>query len=136
MAYQLEFSTRLLITLDEIGLLVPIAISKAVKHRQLDAYFDSGSSYCVFPRWLGEDLGLAVESGEPVGLRTGGGVMQTYLHYATLHLAELTFEDVPICIAKYPDFDRCLLGRGGWLQKVRLCLVTYHDQLFLSLHDE
>ena len=44
--------------------------------------------------------------------------------------------DVPFCIAKYPDFDRCLLGRGGWLQKVRFGLVTYEDQLFLGRYGE
>ena len=90
----------------------------------------------MFPRWVGEELGLAIESGEPVGLRTGGGVMQAYLHYGTLSIADLIFEDVPFCVAKYPDFDRCLLGRSGWLPKTRLGLVTYDDQLFLGRYDE
>jgi hypothetical protein len=58
--------------------------------------------------------------------------MQTYLHYGTLIVAEMIFEDVPFCIAKYPEFDRCLLGRGGWLPKVCLGLVTSDEQLFLS----
>ncbi len=43
---------------------------------------------------------------------------------------------VPNCVAKYPEFDRCLLGRGGWLQSVRFGLVAYDDHLFLSLYDE
>ncbi len=136
MTYRLEFSTLLKIALDENGLIVPLTISAPIKDRQIQAYFDSGATYTVLPRWLGDDLGFDVESGTPTNLRTGSGVMQTYLHYTTFFLGELSFGDVPVCIAKYHDFNRCLLGREGWLQAVRFGLVTYDNQMYLSLYDE
>ena len=33
-------------------------------------------------------------------------------------------------------FDRILLGREGWLQKVRLNLIAYEDSLYLNLHGQ
>ena len=62
--------------------------------------------------------------------------MLGYLHYTTLTIGELAFEDVPICVAKYRGFDRILLGCAGWLQKVRLNLVVYEDSLYLNPHDQ
>lgn len=99
----------------------------------MDGYFAPGAAHCVLPRWAGERLGLEIEFGQPITLRTGGGPMPTYRHYATLTLGDLSFEDVPICVAKYQEFDRCLIGRAGWLQKVRLCLIVYDDLLYLDL---
>jgi hypothetical protein len=68
MDYQLGFSARARIIEDEIGLRVPITLASHIHEIEIEAYFDSGAKYCVFPRWLGEDLGLSVESGHPVGL--------------------------------------------------------------------
>ena len=64
----------------------------------------------------------------------GGGPMPTFLHYANLTIDELFFEDGPICIAKYPEFDRIMLGREGWLQKVRMILIVYDDSPYFNPH--
>jgi len=136
MTYQLSFSTRLSIIQDETGFLVPIIMSVGDQEVKIESYLDSGAKYCVLPRWVGEDLGLDVEAGETVQLKTGAGPMPAHLHYVTLCVGDLVFDDAPVCVAKYPEFDRCLLGRGGWLQSVRFGLVAYDDHLFLSLYDE
>ncbi len=133
MSWQFDFSTRLRTTEDSHGLYLTATLSVAGQELVVDGYLDIGAAYCILPRLLGETLGLAVEAGEPVTLKTGGGPLQGFLHFATLLLGDLAFEDVPICVIKYPGFDRCLLGRAGWLQKVRLNLSAYDEALYLNL---
>ncbi len=136
MSWDFSFSIRMEIVQDQFGLRLPITLSIAGQEIEANAYLDIGATYCVLPREAGERLGLDVEAGEPTSLRTGGGQMPTFLHYANLTIDELSFEDVPICVAKYQEFDRILLGRAGWLQKVRLNLVVYEDSLYLNLHGQ
>jgi hypothetical protein len=50
-------------------------------------------------------------------------------YYANLTIDELYFEDVPVCVVKYREFNRILLGCAGWLQKVRLNLRPSNCQL-------
>ena len=136
MNWEFSFSTRIHLAEDDAGLFIPLTISAAGRDVEMPGYLDTGSKYCVVPRWVGEHLGLNVEVGQATSLRTGAGLMPTYLHYVTLSIGDLTFEDVPICVAKYRDFDRCLVGRAGWLQKVRLNLIPYDEHLFLNLHGQ
>lgn len=136
MAYHLTFSDCLPITEDESGLLLSITVSTGGRQLNIESYFDSGAKYSVFPRWVSDELGLDIEAGEEVFLKTGAGLMPAYLHYLTLNIGTLLFDDAPVCIAKYTDFDRCLLGRGGWLPSVRLGLVGYDEHFFLSHYDD
>jgi hypothetical protein len=123
MAHDLSFSLLLKIAPDETGLVVPVSLLVGEEELALDAYLDTGAKYCVFPRWVGTSLGLEVEAGAEIHLSTGGGLVPAYLHYLTLRVSSLYFEAVPVCFIKFEGFPRCLLGRGGWLQKVRLGLV-------------
>jgi len=136
MSWDFSFSVRLEITQDQLGLRLPIALSIAGQEIETEAYLDTGASCCVVPRWVGEQLELDVESGDAINLGTGAGPMPGFLHYANLTIGELAFEDVPVCIAEYRGFDRILLGRAGWLQKVRLNLIAYEDSLYLNLHGQ
>ncbi len=136
MNWDFSFSVRLEIAQDQLGLRLPIALSITGQEMEAEAYLDTGAACCVVPRWVGEQLELDIEAGEATNLGTGAGPMPCFLHYATLTSGELSFEDVPVCVAKYRGFDRILLGRAGWLQKVRLNLVVYEDSLYLSLHDQ
>lgn len=136
MNWEFSFSTRLRLLEDDSGLYIPVTLSAAGGDVKMQGYLDTGSKYCVIPRWVGEQLGINIEAGQVTSLRTGGGSMSTYLHYVTLSIGDLAFEDVPICIAKYRDFDRCMVGRAGWLQKVRMNLIPYDEHLYLNLHGQ
>jgi len=136
MRWEFSFATRLHLNEDQLGIYVSVTLSAAGQDVQVDGYIDTGAAYCVVPREVGERLGLDVESGEPTTLRTGIGPMPSYLHYATMAIGDLIFDDVPVCVAKYPGLDRCLIGRAGWLQKVRMNLITYDDALYLDLHNQ
>src|SRR5215213_10786364 len=92
--WDFSFSTHLEIVQDQFGLRLPVTLSIAGQPTEMRAYLDIGAAYCVIPRWLGEQAGLDVEAGEAITLRTGGGPMPGYLHYAILTMGDLTFEDV------------------------------------------
>jgi predicted aspartyl protease len=136
MTWDMSFSTRLPITETPYGLSFSVRFSAAGQEIEENGILDLGAAFCVIPRITGENLGLAVEAGVPTTLRTGGGPMATYQHYGSLILGDLLFEDVPICVAKYHDFDRVLIGRAGWLHKVRLGLVVYDELLYLNLYSQ
>lgn len=136
MSHTLTFSMLLNIAQDETGLSIPVSLIAGNQELELSAYLDTGATYCVFPRWVGTSLGIDVDAGAEMVLNTGGGPLITNLHYLTLHIGSLYIEAAPICFTKFDSFPRCLLGRGGWLHKVRLGLVTYEDQLYLGLFDE
>lgn len=44
--------------------------------------------------------------------------------------------DLTVYFAKYQNFNRNVLGRQGWLQRIRLGIVDYDGNLFLSHHDD
>jgi predicted aspartyl protease len=134
MSWELSFTTALHLVEDEAGLFVHAKFAAGDSEVGLDGYFDPGATYCVLPRWAAEKMGLDIESGTPVTLRTGGGPLPTHQHYVHLTLGDLCFEDVPVCIPKYPEFHRGLLGRAGWFPKVDLGVVVYDERLYLRFH--
>ncbi len=82
-------------------------------------------------RSLGEKLGLDIESGHLQGFSTPGGVVEGYGHSVTLEALGMEFDTI-VYFAKDPGFNRNLLGRYGWLQRLRVGLVDYDGMLCLS----
>lgn len=53
MSWEFSFSTQLHLREDQFGLHLPIILSAAGQEITVDAYFDTGSTYCVVPREAG-----------------------------------------------------------------------------------
>ena len=96
-----------------------------------EAKVDPGAQVCLFRREHGEMLGLAIESGHRIVLDSLGGTLVAYGHAVTLETLGLEFDSV-VYFAEMYGLRRNLLGREGWLQKVRLGLVDYDAALYLS----
>lgn len=101
-----------------------------------DTKLDTGASFCIFTRGIGEALGLIVEDGirQPISLANGQRMM-TYGHVVTLESLALRLE-VTAYFAEDPAFVRNVLGRNGWLQKIRIGLVDYDGGLYVSHYDD
>ncbi|MFN7930191.1 MAG: hypothetical protein U0Y68_20160 [Blastocatellia bacterium] len=84
---------------------------------------------------MGEQLGLQIESGVPETFGTAAGAFLAYGHEVTLVVLGL---DViaTVYFAADEHFTRNVLGRQGWLDRVRLGLVDYDGQLYLSRYDD
>ncbi len=101
----------------------------------VEAKVDPGAEVCIFRREHGEMLGLIVESGHRIVLDSLAGSLVVYGHSVTLHTLGMEFESVVYFAANY-NLRRNLLGREGWLRKIRLAIVDYDSALYLSPYQE
>lgn len=117
------------------GITVSVILSNGDISTDFEAKVDTGSSYCVFERTQAERLEIDVESGEPLRISTATGSFEAFGH--ELRLSVLGIETVStVYFAKEESFTRNVLGRQGWLDRVKLGLIDYEGKPLLSVYDE
>jgi hypothetical protein len=119
----------------KFGITLPAGLLAGDKLLEFEAKVDPGSSLCVFPRRYGEELGFDIESGEYQRINTVTGGFDVFSHWATLIVLSFEYETT-VYFAKYYDFDRIILGRQGWLNRIRLSLIDYEGKLYLSDYND
>jgi len=80
-------------------------------------------------------LGLDVESGSLLRIGTVTGAFDAYGHTVTLETLGYAF-DVTVYFAADESFSRNVLGRRGWIDRLRLGLIEYQSKLYLSRYHE
>lgn len=136
MSISLKFQKQFAYNTFDIGITVPIYLSSGTKKASLDAKIDTGASYCIFNRRYAEDLDLEVEAGEPLRFGTVTGSFLAYGHELLLTVLGLEFYTT-VYFAENEYFSRNVLGRQGWLDRIKLGLIDQEGKLFLSdLTDE
>ncbi len=95
---------------------------------------DTGATYCIFARRIGEELGLDVESGGRQLISTATGVFLAFRHDVTLEVEGFEF-DVSVCFAADEAFNRNVLGRHGFLDRMRIGVVDYEGKLYLDYYE-
>lgn len=129
MAEILEFDLVHRYSLFKVGISVDATLRNGDYSVDIDAKIDTGSTYCVFERYYGETVGLDVERGTLVALRTATGSFNVYGHELTLSVFGIeTMSTVYFAESDY--FDRNVLGRIGWLDRVKLGLVEQEGNYF------
>lgn len=98
-----------------------------------EAKIDTGSTFCLFARKRGEELGLDIESGIRRTVGTVTGTFTVYLHELSLSVANLDF-DALVGFAEDDTFQRDVLGRRGFLEQVILGLTDYEGKLYLNTY--
>lgn len=117
------------------GVTVPVTLDAGGAAAHLTASVDTGASFCIFERGYGELLGLDVEAGELEVFGTATGTFKAYRHPVTLSVLGNSF-DTMVYFAGHEGFGRNVLGRRGWLDRVRLGLVDYEGKLYLSRYGD
>lgn len=118
-------------SLYEIGITVDATLQNGDFSVDIVAKIDTGSTYCIFERHYGERLDLDVENGNSVEIGTATGSFRAFGHELTLTV--LGIETVStVYFAESDYFDRNVLGRIGWLDRVKLGLIEQEGKLFLS----
>lgn len=135
MSYTLTFAARHEYDTKLQGITLPVAVSFGAEIVQLQAKVDSGAEGCIFARAHGERLGLDIESGQLQHFRTAMGGFTTYGHEVTLSVLGLAVV-ATVYFAADPHFSTNVLGRIGWLNRVRFGLVDYEGRLYLSRYDD
>lgn len=134
MATQLTFAEEIRYKDDPSGIGIYAFISYGDKTISVPVKVDPGAGVCVFKREHGEELGVPVEQGLPITLDSLGGPVEAFGHEVTLQTGDLVFESL-VYFAKHPNLPRNLLGRQGWLRKLRLALIDYDNLLYLNGYD-
>lgn len=120
---------------DRAGITLPTVLGYSNRIVTATAKIDTGAEYCLFDRDYGERLGLLIEEGIPLGMETLTGTLEAFGHEVTIQTLGLTFQSV-IYFSRYAGLPRNLLGRNGWLRNVRLAVIDYDNQIFLSNYDD
>lgn len=117
------------------GITLRIKLRLSEKTVTFPAKIDTGSTDCVFARQFAEQLQLKIEDGERVRFGTAAGGFWAYRHDLTLSFLNYEF-DVNVCFAEDETFNRNVLGRHGFLDRVVLGLVDYEGKLYLAKYGE
>lgn len=131
MSESIEFDESYYYSLFETGISIPVVIMYGTETEELLAKVDTGADHCIFERHFGESLGLEIETGISIMIGTATGSFRAFGHEVTLSF--LGIETVStVYFAESDYFDRNVLGRTGWLDRVKLGLIEREGKLFLS----
>ena len=130
MPYQLNFDLVQLYNPEKIGITIPVRFHSGSRAIDVDARLDPGATFCIFERLIGEDLGLEIEKGKqhPIGAVTG--TFLTFDHFVPFSVEDFYFEGI-VYFAKDYTFNRNVLGRIGFLNRVLIGLNDYAGKLYL-----
>ena len=116
------------------GILVPIELATTHAVR-LYAYVDTGAADCIFQKEYAEALDLPLTSGQIKRFSTAAGsVLTAYGHDVVLTTLGHSV-DALVYFADSTQFRRNVLGRQGWLDRVRLGVIHYDSKLYLNPYD-
>ncbi len=114
---------------------LPVTLIAGGEEIRADAFVDTGATYCIFKREIAVSLGIDVEAGTRLRVGTVTGGFDAYGHTLTLETLGYSF-DITVYFAAQDGLPRNVLGRRGWLDRVRLGLVDHDAKLYLSRYDD
>ena len=135
MPHDLSFARRHDYPSSAGGITVPVVLEVAGKKVGLTPSIDTGASHCLFERSYAEAMGLEVEQGMRLAFQTANSRFEAYGHEVVLKVLGLEFLSMVYFFAD-SEIRKNVLGRGGWLSRVRLAVVDYDLQIYLSPYDE
>ncbi len=130
----IEFTTIHTYKPDVEGISLPVVLKSGGEMVKLPASVDTGASNCLFERKHAELLNLDLEAGDRKTFRTATGRVDAFGHLVTMEVLNLRFESVVYFFAD-ELINRNLLGRVGWLDRIRLGLIDYDGELYLAPYD-
>jgi len=135
MPFQLSFTRREIYSSLASGISLETTLRFGELFINCDAKIDTGAEVCLFQRAIGEAIEIPIENGLRKQLETLTGVLTAYGHEVVLETLGLQLQTV-VYFAERDEVKRNLLGRQGWLQLIRLGIVDYDSELYLSMYDE
>ena len=116
------------------GIIIPVTLKSGPLLHLTSAVVDTGGGVCLFSREIGELLGLDIEQGEYKRLRTLTGGLDSFGHEVSIKALNLVLEST-VYFAREKALPRNILGRQGWLRKLRFGLVEYDNLIYLGRYD-
>jgi hypothetical protein len=130
----LEFSQVHHYDSTEGGISMPAVLRSGGKTTRLVAYLDTGAANCLFERKHGEMLKLEIEAGDRRTFSTVAGGVVAFGHFVQLEVHGLKVESMVYFFGD-ENIEKNVLGRTGWLDRIRLGLIDYDCELYLAAYD-
>lgn len=135
MDYQLHFSDRHTYDSRPEGITIPVALKAGGIKVELLAKIDTGASDCLFERSYGEALGLRIEAGIRETYSTANSRFEAYGHEISIQVLDIETTATAYFFAD-PSIERNVLGRRGWLDRLRFGLVDYEQVVYIAGYNE
>ncbi len=135
MSFQLDFASRHKYRSLDTGITIDANLIHGGQEFKTSAKIDTGAKFCVFEGEIGEHFGIDIESGLSRRMGTLTGSFTAFGHEMTLQTLGLTLQSF-VYFYEDREMQRNILGRQGWLQLVRLAIIDYEEELYLSLYND
>ncbi len=134
--WSLNFDERFDYPHDKQGINLSVKISKeSMLPVSVQAKLDTGSTFCIFQTHYAQMLGLELEKGDVELVRTATGKFIAHGHEVTLNVGNLEWE-ATVYFAADEFFPINVLGRIGFLDRLKIGLVDYEQLLYLTSYNE
>lgn len=134
MNFDLSFEKLVSYDTRKVGISLEVELWLGDLSTSLEAKVDTGSTFCVFARRFGEELGLEIELGTPQSISTSTGSFLAFGHGVTLVAAEFELDSI-VFFAEDENFNRNVLGRHGWLDRLIIGINDYDGKLYLNRYE-
>ena len=131
MDYELRFSERHTYDSRPEGITIPAVLKVGGNKIELLVKVDTGASDCLFERAYGEALGLRVEEGARRAYSTANSRFEAYGHEVSIQVLG-TETTATVYFFADPSIERNVLGRRGWLDRLRFGLVDYEQLVYIA----
>jgi hypothetical protein len=132
--YQLEFARVYDYSGEDESVVIPVVLRSGANEIQVAASVDTGASFCLFGNEIADALGLDLASGIRKRFRTANSVFDAYGHEVELQALGFATYSLIYFFAD-PMIDKNVLGRTGWLDRVRVGLIHHDNKIYLAAHD-
>lgn len=131
--YTLQFTCRYEYK-ENPGIGVPVVLTLGTRQADLTANVDTGASHCLIEHGVAEQLGIIVELGDRVRFATANSSFEAFGHAVLINVLGIEFETTVYFFAD-PGIRKNVLGRRGWLDRVRFGVVDYDRALYLASYN-
>ena len=132
--HRLEFTRTHSYAGRDASITVPVALRSGAMFADLVASIDTGASHCLFENAYAIRLGLDLTSGVLTRFQTANSIFDAYGHEVEIDVLGIVNHSLVYFFAE-PSIRKNVLGRGGWLDRVRVGLVDHDRALYLAEYD-
>jgi predicted aspartyl protease len=133
--HRLEFTHIYDYSGDDEGVVLPVLLRSGAKQVRVAASVDTGASFCMFGAEIAEALGLNPETGTRTRFRTANSRFEAFGHEVELSVLGIVTNAMVYFFAD-PTIDKNVLGRIGWLDRVRFGLVHHDSKVYIAPYDQ
>ena len=132
--YQLEFTRVHDYSGDDESIVIPVVLRAGANEVPVMATVDTGASFCIFGTEIANALDIDLTSGIRKRFRTANSGFEAYGHEIELIAFGVATQSMVYFFAD-AMIDKNVLGRTGWLDRVRLGLNHHDSKIYLAPYD-